>query len=320
VKILVIGAGVVGSFNAARLTRAGKDVTLLARGRRLAELRAHGVVLEHYRTGERTVTRVPLVDRLAPDAAYDLAIVAVRRNQIPSVLPMLARNRRIPSVVFLGNNAAGADDLVAALGRERVLLGFANAGGERRGHVVRYIWSRWLSLMFGELDGRRTPRADAIASLFGSAGLHARVSPAIDAYLKTHAAGLPGLAGALYSAGGDIKRLARTPEALSLFVRSYREVLRALRDVGVPLTPWFAHLLYRAPERVFVAALRRFFDTELAVVGGQSHANAAVDEMKEIADEVRELLRRSGRATPASDVLFGYVDSRARTVAMATPA
>lgn len=45
-KVLVVGAGVIGSFNAARLLRGGVDVTLLARGERLAALREHGVELE----------------------------------------------------------------------------------------------------------------------------------------------------------------------------------------------------------------------------------------------------------------------------------
>ena len=50
-KILIYGAGVLGSFYAARLHTAGHTVTLLARGQRLADLRAHGIVLEDARTG-----------------------------------------------------------------------------------------------------------------------------------------------------------------------------------------------------------------------------------------------------------------------------
>jgi 2-dehydropantoate 2-reductase len=45
-KTLILGAGVIGSFNAARLTAAGQDVRLLARGSRLTDLRQYGVVLE----------------------------------------------------------------------------------------------------------------------------------------------------------------------------------------------------------------------------------------------------------------------------------
>lgn len=65
-RTLILGAGVIGSFNAARLTESGQDITLLARGRRLEDLREHGVVLEDFRTGRRTITQVQLVDRLGP--------------------------------------------------------------------------------------------------------------------------------------------------------------------------------------------------------------------------------------------------------------
>jgi 2-dehydropantoate 2-reductase len=309
-RILVVGAGVIGSFNAARLKEAGQDVTLLARGCRLADLRAHGVMLEHYRTGRRTTTQVPLVERLGPEDDYDLALVIVRRNQIPSVLPMLAQNRRIPSVLFLGNNAAGADDIVQALGRERVLTGMVNAGGERDGHVVRYIWARWFPVLFAELDDRPTPRTKTIARMFRSAGLPARVIKNVEAYQKTHAAGIPPLAGALYMAGGDIRRLAHRPELLRLCIEGWREALRALRADGTPLRPSATRLVEWIPMPVLLLALRLFFDTRLAVVGGQRHGNAAPDEMKELADELRKILRRSGRPSPACDVLFAQVDAR----------
>jgi 2-dehydropantoate 2-reductase len=308
--ILVVGAGVIGSFNAARLKEAGQDVTLLARGRRLADLREHGVVLENFRTGRRTTTQVPLVERVGPEDDYDLALVIVRRNQIPSVLPMLALNRRIPSVLFLGNNAAGAKEMVHALGRERVLTGMVNAGGERDGHVVRYIWARWFPILFAELDDRPTPRTEAIARMFRRAGLPARVVKNVEAYQKTHAAGVPPLAGALYMAGGDIRRLAHMPQLLRLLVQGCREALRALRAEGTPLRPSATRLLEWIPMPILLLALRLFFDTRLAVVGGQGHGNAAPDEMKELADEFREILRRSGHPSPACDVLFAQVDAR----------
>ena len=216
-RILILGAGVVGSFNAARLKEAGQDVTLLARGRRLADLREHGVVLENLRTGRRTTAQVPLVDRLGPEDTYDLAIVIMRRNQIPSILPALAQNHRIPSVLFLGNNAAGTQDMIDALGRQRVLIGMGNVAGERQGHVVRYLWWRRLPLLFGELDDVPRPRTEAIARVFRSAGLSARVVKNVDAYQKTHAAGLPAFGGRSLHGGRRCSPAcahARSPEAI----------------------------------------------------------------------------------------------------------
>lgn len=311
-KILILGAGVIGSFNAARLKESGQDVSLLARGQRLAELRENGVVLEDYKTGRRTTTRVPLVDSLGAEDAYDLAIVVMRRNQIPSILPMLAQNRRIPNVLFLGNNAAGEQDLIETLGRERVLIGFVNAGGDRQGHVVRYVWRRD-PVQFGELDDNPKPRTEAIARMLRDAGLPARVVKDVDAHLKTHAAGVPAIAGAIYMAGGDIRKLAHMPDVLKLFVQAYREALRALGAIGVPLRPSSTRLIQWIPEPILVYFMRRLFNTRLAVVGGQGHANAAPDEMKELADEFRYMFHRSGVPSPASDILFAQVDARLKS-------
>ena len=306
-KVLIIGAGVIGSFNAARLFRGGVDVKLLARGERLAALREHGVVLQDWRTGSRSITPVPLVERIGPADQYDLAVVIVRRNQIDSVLPLLAEASHIPSVLFLGNNLAGSSDMAAALGGERVLTGMVNAGGRRDGVVVRYIFSRRLRLLFGERDGSIHARTHVIGEMFRGAGLPARVVTNPEAYQKTHAAGLPAFAGALYSAGGSIRLLARRPDLLHVFVTGYRDALRALQCDGTAIRPAITHALLWAPERPLRAGLRYFFDTELAVVGGQAHALAAVDEMRELAEELRVILRRTGMRSPANEQVYAAI-------------
>jgi 2-dehydropantoate 2-reductase len=311
-KILVYGAGAIGSFNAARLADGGHDVTLLARGRRLLELREHGVVLENARSGARATTQVRLTEALEPEDAYDLVLVAMRRHQVPAVLPALAANTRTPSVLFLGNNAAGADDYVATLGPERVLLGQANMGGVRVDHVVRYLWARVLPLEFGELDGRRTPRSEAIVAAFRQAGLAARQVRHIDASLKTHAASLLPVVGALYWAKGDVRRVAHSRAALRLWVRATREAQRALRRVGVPIVPAANRVLYEwVPERLLAFAMGRFLDTDFAAAGlADADAEGAPGEMKELVDEFRAILLRAGEPAPACERLYAFVDAR----------
>jgi 2-dehydropantoate 2-reductase len=46
VRILVLGAGVIGSVYAGRLLQAGHKVVLMARGIRLADLHAYGLILQ----------------------------------------------------------------------------------------------------------------------------------------------------------------------------------------------------------------------------------------------------------------------------------
>ena len=49
-KILFYGAGVLGSLYAARLQETGQEVSILARGQRLADIREYGIVLEDSET------------------------------------------------------------------------------------------------------------------------------------------------------------------------------------------------------------------------------------------------------------------------------
>jgi ketopantoate reductase len=310
-RILVYGAGVVGSFYAVQLHEAGHEVTLLARGQRLADIREYGVVLEDIDTGQQTATSVRVAEQLAPEDAYDLALVAMRKNQVQSVLPALAANQHTPSVLFLGNNAAGPDELATALGRERVLLGFGGVGGVRADHVVRYVAGkgrRRAAVLAGELDGRSTPRLQQIVGAFAQAGVQVEVCPRIDAWLKSHIAFVGPLANALCGAGGDNYRLARTRDGVVLAIRGIHEGFRVLRALGVPVIPLRLRLFMTIPEPILVPQAQRMLATPAAEIGLAGHAQAARDEMLHLAEEFKALIRASGVSTPAMDRLYTYLD------------
>jgi 2-dehydropantoate 2-reductase len=306
-KILVYGAGVLGSLYAARLKEAGHEVALLARGRRLADLIQHGIILEDAFTRRRTRTIVDLVDALRPDDSYDLILVIVRKSQVAEVLPSLSANWNTPAVLFLVNNAAGPDEL-AAVGQDRLLIGFPGAGGTREGHVVRYLLAgRRQPTSIGEPDGRLTPRLDEIAGALRAAGFQVAIRRDMDAWLKTHVALVSPLANALYLAEGDIYRLAGDREALSLLVQAVREGFRVLRLLGVPVTPPGFRLLEWVPQKYLINLLQKRLATEQAELAIARHANAARDEMKQLAGEFQALVRESGLKTPAIDRLCEYV-------------
>ncbi len=87
-KFLFLGAGVLGSSYAPRLTQSGQDVTLLARDTRLTDIKENGIVLEHALSGKREVVTVPVIEHLHENDTYDLIVVLVRNNQVASVLPI----------------------------------------------------------------------------------------------------------------------------------------------------------------------------------------------------------------------------------------
>lgn len=312
-NILVYGAGPLGSLFAARLHQAGHAVSILAHGQRLAELREYGIVLEDVKTDQQTSARVNVVEQLAPDDAYDLVLVIMRKNKVSEILPALAANQRTPDVLFLMNNAAGPQELVEALGKERVLLGFPMSGGYRKGHVIRCLAGsaeRIVAIPIGEVDGSITGRTRQVASVLASMpGYTVELRTDMDAWLKTHVALLmPSIAAALYAAGTDNERLARTRDLVVLAVRAVREGFQVLRALNVPIVPERLRIFEWMPEPLVVAFVQRLVarpEMQVALVG---HANAARDEVKHLADEFMALARSTHVPTPAIDRLYQHLD------------
>ena len=208
-KILVYGAGNMGSLYAGLLKEAGQDVSILARGKRLTDIRDHGIRLDHSVNGKRTEVRVTAIEQLDVDDAYDLVLVVLPKHHVSDMLPILASNRRTPSVMFFGNNAAGPHEMIEALGRERVLLGFPGAAAVNLNGSIHYVITsaREQPTTIGELDGARSARVTAIVEVLRAAGFTAAISSNIDAWLKTHVVKILPTAGALYMAGADAHRL-----------------------------------------------------------------------------------------------------------------
>ena len=160
-KILVYGAGVLGSILASRLYKAGIDVKILARGQRLQDIKNYGIILNNEYTGEQIIEKVPVVEEISPEDEYDFILVIMRKNQVSTILPILSRNRT-PNIIFMGNNAKGSKEYAKALGKERVILGFPNAGGYRDGHVIQCIYSEKTPVTIGEIDGNLSLRLTGI--------------------------------------------------------------------------------------------------------------------------------------------------------------
>jgi len=299
--MLVIGAGVNGSVCAAGLHNAGMDVTVLARGKRYEELQNEGIVIEDPFKNKRSVTKVPVTNRLDPNDLYDYVLVVVRKNQVADLLPVLAQNRS-PNIVFMTNNLSGPEELARAVGKDRVMMGFVFAGGKRDGSVIRAISGigrSKISSPFGEIDGRITPRLTRLIGVFRQAGLNAKTSSDISNYLATHAAFVAPFAALIIKHGCDTYALARSWADLRLLVDALREAFQVLRATGFKITPPRVNVLSIIPRFALVAALRLFLSTKFAEVGAGWHCSQAPDEMRELARELQALVDRAGLPVPA---------------------
>jgi ketopantoate reductase len=319
-RILVYGAGPLGSLFAARLQQGGNNVSILARGKRLAELREHGIVVVDVLTGVQTVTQVKVVEELAPGDAYDLVLVIMRKNHAVQILPTLAANRHTPNVLFLMNNAAGPGVLVEALGSERVLIGFPGSAGYYEGYAVHCLTGTEddkAPVLLGEIDGRITERTRQVARILDTApGLAAEIHTDMDTWLKYHVALLfPSLAPALYAAGVDNYRLARTRDLVVQAVRAIREGFSVLRSLGLPVTPTKFIAIEWLPEPLVVLLAQRLLANPLMETALVKHAEAARSEVLHLIDEFMALARTTSVPTPSIDRLLLYYEPDAPKVA-----
>lgn len=315
-RILAYGAGNIGQLYAGRLAGAGHDVSVLARGDRLEEIRKNGIRLECGTGGSRTTEHVRTVSALEPDDPYDLVLVALPSSAVTEVLPVLEASRRTPCILFFGNRAAGPEEMCEVIGRKRVLLGFPGAAATRNDGWLRYVIvpAREQPTTIGELDGRRSERIGAIRAALGSAGFPVSVCSNMDAWLKTHAAEIVPTALALYMAGLDTKRLMHTRDALVLMVRAIREGYSVLAAHGVSVTPASHRAFQVIPEPLLLRFIRSALaddTTEIKI----AHAAAAHDEVKLLTAELNSLAEQPGVDTPALDRLSEHLEPGAEPIA-----
>jgi 2-dehydropantoate 2-reductase len=307
-KILVFGAGVIGSVYGGALARSGHSVTMLARGHRLTDLRSHGLVLEEAESGRREVLAVGVVDVVPPDAPYDLVLVAVRADQLSAALPALSR---LPGdVLFFGNTAGRSQALVDALGPQ-AFFGFPAAGGVRDGCAVRYALVGQQRTMLGEVSAPSSRRVEAVRAAFEAAGFRTTVSSDIEGWLLGHAAFVGPVGLALLGAGSDPGRLAADPSAVRTMVRATRQAFRALGAAGQVQVPRNLAVLYRLPTPFVVSYWRRVFRGPRGELWFAAHTRSAPEEMRALAEEVQAAVRRTGHSAPDLDALLEATEPQA---------
>lgn len=303
-RILVLGAGVIGSVYAGKLFQAGHRVVLLARGSRLIDLRATGLTLENAKTRQRRELTVPVVDSLESDQRYDLVLVAVRAEQLAETLAVLTGMTDGADVLFFGNIAGRGPALVDALG-QRAVFGFPAAAGIQDGAVIRYALIRQQKTTIGEPSGASSRRVQRLQMMFSEAGFPTTITANIDAWLLGHAAFVVPMAFALYRVDTSAVRLAHDTATLRLMVRATRQAFQALRALGIGEIPTNLTVLYlRMPERFAVRYWRRVLASPRGELWFAAHSRAAVQEMTSLADHLQAAVHQTGYQAHDLDALL----------------
>lgn len=198
-RICIVGAGAIGGYLGARLSLAGEEVTLVARGAHLDAIRRDGLTLISANGAEeiaRPSRATAVLDEVGPQ---DVVIVTLKATSVPAIAPSLRSLYDDKTLVVTAQNGipwwyfrklGGEHEdrriesvdpggiVEANLEVDRVIGAVVYPAAElARPGVVRHLEGDRFTL--GELDGDKSARVRALSDVLVRAGLKAPISSRI---------------------------------------------------------------------------------------------------------------------------------------------
>jgi len=290
-RILIFGAGVIGSLYAALLAETGYDVSVYARGRRLESMSQDGLLYK--RKGKIRKAPVKVLSSLEPDDCYDFILLAVRENQLHAALEKLRQNSS-STIVTMVNSLDTYDRWEAICGVGRIIPAFPGAGGGFDGDVLDAALTPRLiqPTTFGKTNGREKE----LARILHGAKIPYQIVPDMHAWQLCHLAMVVPIADAYYEAadpehaGRDAALMRKTAKQIrdnlnviaARKIRLSPEKMQAFRLLPVPLVGWILSLVFQSS----------FGDRFM-----YRHSMKAPDEMRQLHEQFYHWLEQEGKET-----------------------
>lgn len=233
-KIAVFGSGGVGGYFGGRLAQAGNEVTFVARGKHLQAITTHGLQVSSI-NGDFAVRPAQATDRPWEIGTVDLVLCCVKSWQVTEAAEQIRHLVGPETVVLTMQNGVEAHlYLSRAMDSRHILPGVCRiislieAPGRIRHAAVAP------SLVFGEVDGKVTPRVNKLMKLFADVqGVDVHASQDIlQALWKKLMLMAPwgGIGALARSPMGILRSL---PETRDMLMTAVREVYAVARATGV---------------------------------------------------------------------------------------
>jgi 2-dehydropantoate 2-reductase len=234
-RIAVVGAGGVGGGFGAALAKAGADVTFIARGAHLAAMKSKGLRVEGGR-GDTHLVPTHATDDPATVGPVDLVLFCVKLWDVESagekIKPLVGPRT---AVIPLQNGIDASERLTPILGAKSVMGGVAQISASIvEPGVIRQVGT-FMRMVFGEFDGTRSARAEALLALCKSAGFDATLSEQIQTELWMKFILLATNASITALTRQPVGKLRDDPDIKPYFIAAYQEVIDVARARGVKL-------------------------------------------------------------------------------------
>jgi 2-dehydropantoate 2-reductase len=306
-KVLVYGAGVLGSYLAHVLVRGGNDVTLLARGRRVDELQNDGLKIRHYFQLRTTVDKISVIRELRSEDEYDLIFVVMKYPDFQAVLPALAANHS-RHVVIMGNNASPTEMLsylqTGSPVEKKVAFAFQTSAGWKEDGRMICLRGPKVQMSIGGLN-EELSWCPLIDQAFENTKYKVTYYKDMDEWLKCHLVMILPLNLIASASGGNLRQAAGNKKLLNQVIEAIDEGHRVLETLGYTVTPAIQSQLARDKRMMLYIGLKVILATPFGRILLSDKAVSA-DEMSALHHAFNELKQRANIPTPNWDNLASY--------------
>ena len=292
-RLLIYGAGVIGSLYAALFAQAGLETSLYARGKRLETLQTDGLLyLDKRRIQKADVT---ILSELQSGDRYDFIFLTVRENQLIQALNELKANQS-PCIVTMVNSIDDYGKWESICGKGRILPAFPGAGGGIRDGVLdAALTPRWVQpTTFAEISGEKTERTERLSTLFRKAKIPYQQVKDMHLWQLCHLAMVVPIADA-YALADNPSKAGHEQKIMRQTAMQLKTNFRRLKKACGKLSPAKMNLFWFAPVPALTIALSLVFESAFGNRFMYQHAVKAPDEMRRLHDQ-----------------FYGYLDARAQ--------
>jgi 2-dehydropantoate 2-reductase len=239
-RIAMMGSGGVGGYFGARLQQGGADVTFVARGAHLAAMRANGLAIESEHDSIH-LPKVKATDDPRSIGPVDMVLFSVKlwdtESAARSLIPIVGPHT---GIISLQNGVQKDDTLRGIFGADAVMGGVAYMATtiDRPGVIAQT--GTMQRMVFGEYDGRHSPRAEALLAAARAGGINAELSDDIRRAIWEKYVFLVGLSGSTTSMRLPLGPIRGNPQTRQFLLDLMRETVAVGRAQGVNLPQDFA--------------------------------------------------------------------------------
>ncbi len=291
----MVGSGAVGGYFGAQLQRAGHEVVFIARGEHLRVLRESGLTVTD-QNGATLRLQVQASDDLTTVGPADYVMIAVKTWQIADVARSVPVLRHEHTRFLTLQNGVEAPDIVAEqVGRAQTLGGLVRGFFELEAPGrVRHAGVQ-PTIIFGQLDGQRTPEAERLLRALLDAGIYSELSDDIEAALWEKFLLVTSMSGVGAVTRASIGEFRQYPATRAMLETVMAEIIAVARARGV-----------RLPDDTLERTLA-FIDTfppETTTSMQRDIINGLPSELEAQTGAVVRLGREAGVATPLNQYIY----------------